>query len=785
MKSIIWYWRKLLMSIAIKTEKSAYPIYLSPDTKVHFYRKGRDSYEFVYECANELSKGDLIPVDIHRIQETLENGYMKHQCNISNELAAFLGSMAAAGTFSPHPKMRLIIKSKYLDHAIDSFVNTAMEQLDGKVNLYDGYIYCNAQSFYKKLSDIYGYREQNAFRVLPKIAYSFNMEQRIAFLYGILLCNNIADKNQINIACGRNEELYRFLYLILTENQLIPSGKVSVRKDNGNTLFSLLMYQEASINVINQAVKLPMGKAIELIRNHVANQYTNNNIHNFILIDEKLYQLNRIVKIDYDVPCDGTLPQNTFMNNLLIHKQIAAPVQSIKRSDGRIRERKDQRAIHPQETNLIKTRIRSLDTKMPLLGISSNNLFAYRNGYFNRYPFIAEYKAPTQLINLNAFYLGSISLSPNVKVLCRQGHYKTSYNVKMLFTDCPPSTINEFSWKNANEICEGDWICIPASVLYDFNKYSIPNKIIDLSNYIELMKSPSHYSFNADSIIWNARGKIKSFKRFIDIYSDDFLYLIGFYIADGSVHNGCVQYSLNRKEPWQLDKIDNAMHRLFGNDITFFDTKQTSVNSLFISYSCPLIAYVFKSLVPWTLYEKKIPEMFRFIESSRSRKLLEGLIDGDGCVKNGRVEYVSASEQLTQQVRTMLLINNSPTRFYLQQNSNSDGAIHNAWHASGTLSTFVKSIYPDASPVKRNRQITYVMLKEGYIAVRIRNIGIKKEDTLVVIPEMETFATGVCCLSTSSTASIDDILSTSYNYQTKNEPNNIKLWQDKIVPRLI
>lgn len=773
------------MSIIVNADKSAYQIFLDNNTMLHFYRKTEHSYDFVYDMACHLAKGDLIPIDINTIDKSVDNNITQM---LSDEVVAFLGMISAAGTFSfnPKSKMRLSIKKNYLQLVKHSFVQTAMEQLGGKANIYENYIYCNAKQFCKNLSNIYGYEYQNASRVLPTIAYSLNCKQRIAFLYGVLFCIYAASNEKATISCGRNEELYRFLYLILLENKLIPSGSISHRADSNNTLFSLLMYQSSSINLCNQMMHSSLDKAIQLMTEYNAPEHTNNHIYNFLSFNNHIYQLNRIIGINNsDSHVHISNSDNTgFMSNLLITDYIKNPMyNTINRSDGRIRERIDQRHIQACEVKTIRKEINSIDSDNMALGFSPNNIFAYKNGFFDKLPFTYSDIVNQKLICFHTYYLGSFAVSPKIKILSRTGQYQTKYNMKMDFTDITPVTIDEFSWKPAKTVNEGDWICVPASIMSGIysNKST---EIIDLSNYIKYMKAPRNYEIHDDIIIWNARGNRKSFNRFIDIYSNDFLYLLGFYIADGSVHNGCLQYSLNRMEPWQLKKINQAMLSIFGDELAFFDTKQNSKNSLFISYSYPLIAYLFKNLIPWTLYEKQIPERYQFLTGEKSKKLLEGLIDGDGCIKNGRVEYVSASKQLTQQVRTLLLINNSPTRFYRQQYDNSYRNGRDSWHASGTLSAFIKSIYPNSSSVNRNAQITYTMLNEGYLAARIRNISIENTQAFS-IDSNDTFSTGTCCLSTCDQPSIDNILDKNYNNIRKKETNYIKLWQNKIVPRLI
>lgn len=153
--------------------------------------------------------------------------------------------------------------------------------------------------------------------------------------------------------------------------------------------------------------------------------------------------------------------------------------------------------------------------------------------------------------------------------------------------------------------------------------------------------------------------------RYVEV-TEELAYLLGFYLADGSAVNGGILFALDLSKPEEEASIEAAMEKCFPSLVPgrrqLLKPNDSKSKGYVINYSCPLLARLFKSIIPQTLRDKRIPDWMFGMPDDCSWSLLHGLVDGDGSLKNSRLNYTSASAELVWQVRSLLMRFGVPCR---------------------------------------------------------------------------------------------------------------------------
>lgn len=150
---------------------------------------------------------------------------------------------------------------------------------------------------------------------------------------------------------------------------------------------------------------------------------------------------------------------------------------------------------------------------------------------------------------------------------------------------------------------------------------------------------------------------VNKIKRNISV-TDDLLWLIGLYIADGSSEGGVrVEFSLNcttKKEA--AVRVKNIIQSIFG--ITDVIIKQTG-KRLAVRISSKAVANMFRTLCGHGAFNKKIPTLFCGAEKSLM-PMIKGVFDGDGHINlsKNRISFCTVSPSLAYQSQAILASNN-------------------------------------------------------------------------------------------------------------------------------
>ncbi len=131
------------------------------------------------------------------------------------------------------------------------------------------------------------------------------------------------------------------------------------------------------------------------------------------------------------------------------------------------------------------------------------------------------------------------------------------------------------------------------------------------------------------------------------ILDADFLWLAGFYVAEGSTYRGGIKFSIAANEEEYAQKIVMLVKRIFNKSAKLFYPKNRK-NSLEVTISSTNLEYIFKSLFGQGAVNKCYPFFFNFLKEEYREALFLGLMDGDGCYARGT--YKTVSQTLANQI---------------------------------------------------------------------------------------------------------------------------------------
>ena len=206
--------------------------------------------------------------------------------------------------------------------------------------------------------------------------------------------------------------------------------------------------------------------------------------------------------------------------------------------------------------------------------------------------------------------------------------------------------------------------------------------------------------------------------RYIDMNSD-LARFVGYYIADGDVHRGVIDLAFNTNDTTYINEYAQLSQRIFGQQMSL-EVHANKPNLTTGHITSPIIAAFIKSLVPDTVENKRIPQLFMEQNDAFTLSLLTGLIDGDGSIRDkGKIKYTSISKTLIYQIRFLFLSLGEIGTVFTRHHVN-----HPTWHDSYTLSYTTSPLFEKLFnvPDKKGRQGTHTVTTiDGYICMRVKN----------------------------------------------------------------
>lgn len=282
-------------------------------------------------------------------------------------------------------------------------------------------------------------------------------------------------------------------------------------------------------------------------------------------------------------------------------------------------------------------------------------------------------------------------------------------------------------WHAANELEKGDFLAFP-----------IPKEEIDIDFY-GLNLDKEKYDFRSNEL--PAKVKI----------SKDFLRLIGFYLAEGSVRTetckGEVTFTFGSHEKPYIKEIEKSIQRIF--ELRAKTTPRSNNSTNISIYSAPLARF-FQNEFGRGAINKKIPQWIMVLPPEKQKALLYGLWNGDGYLNQKAAKFVTISEKLAHQVK-LLLLRQKIIFSFLETEEKGMHKKHYSIYLKNqdSLAKMAKIIENDFKPKKRQKYPKKSWYDEDYYYVPVKKTGKISYRGMVYnleVEEAHTYTTNAACV---------------------------------------
>ena len=218
----------------------------------------------------------------------------------------------------------------------------------------------------------------------------------------------------------------------------------------------------------------------------------------------------------------------------------------------------------------------------------------------------------------------------------------------------------------------------------------------------------------------NYQSKVdKVMPRYIR-YDDEIAYLLGFYVGDGCKSKVALSYALNIDDKEYHERISDIVNRRFncsGFDI-LPNGKGKNKKGIVLSFSSQILANFFSFMVPWNVNDKRVPDFALDRPKPEIDALVRGLTDSDGSLKNQKYQYTSCCYDLVHQIRYLLLVNGTPTRYECLNGIATNGTRTTSNNITGSYTKYVTDLFDEAQIGNPHRD--WKIVDGGkYVAARV------------------------------------------------------------------
>ncbi len=176
----------------------------------------------------------------------------------------------------------------------------------------------------------------------------------------------------------------------------------------------------------------------------------------------------------------------------------------------------------------------------------------------------------------------------------------------------------------ANDVSVGDYF------LYPRNREEIDTEYLDVNDF------------------WQKKNFGPDVEKLENIIIDeDFMWLAGFYVAEGSSYRGGIKFSISSSEEAYANEIVRIIKKLFNKEAKLF-YREDRKNSLEVTVSSTNLEYIFIELFGKGAENKHYPFWFNSLKYEFRVALFKGLMDGDGCY--ARDTYDTISQTLADEI---------------------------------------------------------------------------------------------------------------------------------------
>jgi hypothetical protein len=184
-------------------------------------------------------------------------------------------------------------------------------------------------------------------------------------------------------------------------------------------------------------------------------------------------------------------------------------------------------------------------------------------------------------------------------------------------------------WDAANTVSKGDWLVA-----------KWPTSDLDVAS----VQVPQEHLKNTP------RGEARQGLDKFDV-DEDFLWMVGLYLAEGSKGTRSIQFSLHRDETIYQERLVQLFTR-WGYNPRVHYPKDPAVKSAVVHVASTTLSRWFPVWLGTGCHNKRVPEEFMALPHQKLWALLQGLHDGDGSKRDK--EITQTSEVLALQIAEML-----------------------------------------------------------------------------------------------------------------------------------
>ncbi len=177
--------------------------------------------------------------------------------------------------------------------------------------------------------------------------------------------------------------------------------------------------------------------------------------------------------------------------------------------------------------------------------------------------------------------------------------------------------------------------------------------------------------------------KIKEIPTKIKV-NEEFLKLLGYYIAEGSNHRAYIRFSLGNHEKEFALEIKRIVENIFGIKTSIYERKGCGRTGLEITACNSKLANIFENLCGKHAPNKHIPFDFQYLPPDKQKILLSAIFKGDGytgkvakCKKERKYKAITTvSLVLAEQLRDILLRHKITPTLFIEDEKTDKKKVH-------------------------------------------------------------------------------------------------------------
>lgn len=300
----------------------------------------------------------------------------------------------------------------------------------------------------------------------------------------------------------------------------------------------------------------------------------------------------------------------------------------------------------------------------PLSQIEKGDFVLTRDGTFQKVLNTARYDINEDLLNISCYYgyNKGVSLTKDHKVLVeklkRVKNYENWADSSKRSRRSIETPKGKPEWIRADEVEVGDWVFVPK--IKDSETKS--QGVLDLAQYCNgdnLISEENHVlQIWSNPLTGLVRKEIRC-KRFIDLNSSDFWFVVGLFAGDGwlrSDQSGRAGIAFHSEDNISSMKVLQDFCEFMG--INYHMKKHKTKKLIQFNMNNRYVRILFSTLFNRYMYTsgtKHVPDVVFGLNDECKWSYLRGYLASDGCIKDTKIRFGTISEEMANQIRFLLL----------------------------------------------------------------------------------------------------------------------------------